>query len=132
MSVAGAGLEGNTGVDFKTFERQDIDKLYENQSKGAFQSIFSDFRQPLILNAISENGMFNQLQYNEALTFYNSITELERKDVEDALKPVIENSIWSGFGDLKIKPKPILTVEVEEKEKPQTEETQQTEEDGTE
>jgi hypothetical protein len=44
------------------------------------------------------------------LIFYNSITELERKEVEDALKKVFEISIWPD-SNIKIKPKPILKVE---------------------
>jgi len=103
------GVEKGT-VGFFPFERANIDNLYVNQNEGAFQAIFSNFRQPLILNSISESGVFNQEQYNDAVTFYNSITELERKEVEKALTKVFDNSIWE-VGDLKIKPKPILKVE---------------------
>lgn len=97
---------------FESFERTNIDSLYVNQNEGAFKAIFSNFRQPLILNSITEGGMFNQEQYNQALTYYNSVTELERKEVEKTLNMVFQNSIWSDqITDVKIKPKPILKVE---------------------
>lgn len=106
-----AGVEGiDKLTQFIPFERSDIDNLFTNQNKEAREAIFSNFRQPAILNAISETGMFNQQSLQDAFVFYNSIVEKDRKEVEKTLNKIMSFSIW-GNPNLTIKPKTLIKSE---------------------
>lgn len=106
-----AGVEGIEKItQFIPFERSDIDGLYTNQNKESREAIFSIFRQPAILNAISESGMFNQQSLQDAFVFYNSIVEKDRKQIEKALNYLMSFSVWGDL-DLQIMPKNLIDAE---------------------
>jgi len=106
-----AGIEGiEKMTQFIPFERTDIDSLYTNQNKEAREAVFSVFRQPAILNAISESGMFNQQSLQDAFVFYNSIVEKDRKEVEKTLNKIMSFSVWGNL-NLTIKPKTLIKSE---------------------
>lgn len=103
-----AGIEGTDKiVQFIPFERSNIDGLYTNQNKESREAIFSVFRQPAVLNAISESGMFNQQSLQDAFVFYNSIVEKDRKEVEKALNKIMSYSVWGNM-NLEIQPKTLI------------------------
>lgn len=111
-----AGVDGADKLtNFIPFERANIDNLYTNQNKEARESIFAIFRQPSILNAISETGMFNQQSLQDAFIFYNSIVEKDRKVIEKVLNKLMENSVYGNM-DLQIEPKMLINA-TEENEK---------------
>lgn len=102
-------MEMSKGKMYHPFERNNVDSLFTNQNKESRESIFSIFRQPAILNAITESGMFNQQSLQDAFVFYNSITQQDRLEVENTFKKVIDNSIWAGqFNDFSIQPKVLI------------------------
>jgi len=106
-----AGVEGTDKiVQFIPFERSNIDNLYTNQNKESREAIFSIFRQPAILNAISETGMFNQQSLQDAFVFYNSIVEKDRKEIEKALNKLMSYSIFGNM-NLEIEPKMLIKSE---------------------
>lgn len=116
-----AGVEGaDKLINFIPFERSNIDNLYTNQNKETREAIFSTFRQPAILNAISDTGMFNQQSLQDAFVFYNSIVEKDRKEIEKTLNKLLSNSVF-GELNLEIEPKMLINA---------TEELEETETDG--
>lgn len=111
-----AGVEGGDKLtNFIPFERSNIDNLYTNQNKESREAIFSTFRQPAILNAISDTGMFNQQSLQDAFVFYNSIVEKDRKEIEKTLNKMFADSIYN-VSKLEIEPKMLInaTEEVDE------------------
>lgn len=89
---------------FKPISRNNIDNMFENQKKTAKENIYHWFRQPSILNGMSESGMFNTDDYYQAFTYYNNQTETERKDLEKQLSWILSNSIFP-LDKVEIKPK---------------------------
>lgn len=98
------------GKIWQPFERNNVDKLYDLQNKDALESIYASFQQPLILNGIEKNGMFNQASFMDAFHYYNSVVEDDRKSIERVFKNIFDNSIWN-FSDVTIKPKEFLINE---------------------
>lgn len=89
---------------FKPISRNNIDNMFENQKKTAKENIYHWFRQPAILNGMTDNGMFNTDDYYNAFTYYNTQTETERKDMEKQLSWILSNSIFP-LDKVEIKPK---------------------------
>jgi hypothetical protein len=110
---------------FESTELQDVDKLYTNQLAEAKDAIFEAFGQSSELNGRSNEGMFNQDSFKNAFDYYNSYTELDRKEVERVLTTVFENSIFP-IDKVEIKPKMFIINEEEVTE----EETNESQDDG--
>lgn len=91
--------------DFKVFEnisRNNIDGLFTNQNKNAEVKIYAAFKQPRILNSITDGGMFNDQELQDAYNYYNTVTEIDREEVRKILNKITEFSIWAG-NDFEIK-----------------------------
>jgi hypothetical protein len=103
---------------FTPISRNNIDGLFTKQLEIAKFNIYATFRQPPILNGVSNDGMFNAASFKDAFEYYNSATETERKDTERELTKIISNSIWYGLGEIKIVPKKFIdsaqTMTIEE------------------
>jgi hypothetical protein len=106
------------------FERNNVDKLFEQQNKDAKESIFENYQQPEALNGRSSTGMFNDQSLQDAFKFYNSVTKDERSEVEQAFKKIFDASIWN-FSEVEILPTVWITTE-------EITETEIIEENGTE
>lgn len=87
---------------FVPTSRNNIDNLHTNQIERAKFNIYAAFRQPPILNGVTNDGMFNQESFADAFHYYNSSTETERKEVEKELNKILSMSIWSGIGQVQI------------------------------
>lgn len=79
---------------FTPISRNNIDNLHENQKETAKKNIYHCFRQPPVLNGVSEGGVFSREDYYNAFTYYNTITETNRKDLEKEMNKILENSIF--------------------------------------
>lgn len=79
---------------FQSIGRNNIDNLHKNQNEDAKLNIYHAFRQPPILNGVTENGMFNKASFADAHDYYNNQIETERKDVENIMTEIFMNSIW--------------------------------------
>jgi len=90
---------------FHPISRNNIDGLHKNQKEDAKNNIYAEFRQPPILNGVSQNGMFNEASFADAFHYYNSATETERDEIQRELNKIISKSIWAGLGIIKIEPK---------------------------
>ena len=98
---------------FVPISRNNIDNLHTNQVERAKFNIYAAFRQPPILNGVSNDGMFNQESFADAFNYYNTQTETERKEVEKELSKILSYSIWSNIGELKIQPKQFALRQVD-------------------
>lgn len=92
---------------FHSIGRNNIDNLHKNQNTESVLNIYHAFRQPPILNGVSESGMFNKASFADAHDYYNNQTETERKDIEKEMTKIFQNSIWPM--EVKIIPKKNLT-----------------------
>jgi hypothetical protein len=110
--------EGSAKI-WESFERSNVDKLFEMQNKEAKETIFSVFRQPQILGGVKPDGGWpNQQELEDAFVYYNSIVEQDRKEIERVLTIIFDNSIW-GTQNVQIAPK--MLIKAEEKEAKQKE-----------
>lgn len=110
-----------SGKMWETFERNNVDKLFETQNKEAQQTIFSVLRQPQILGGVKPDGGWpNQQELEDAFVYYNSIVEQDRKEVEKTMAKVFEYSIWD-FPEIMILPKMLIKNEGDGEEETQTE-----------
>lgn len=81
---------------FEPFTRNNIDNLFENQNKNAEIKIFSTFSMPRILASITDTGMFNSQEMEDAYKYYNAMTERERSEITKAMTILTNGSIWEG------------------------------------
>ena len=98
---------------FVPISRNNIDNLHTNQVERAKFNIYAAFRQPPILNGVSNDGMFNQESFADAFNYYNTQTETERKEVEKELTKILSYSIWKNIGALTIQPKQFALRQVD-------------------
>lgn len=96
---------------FTPISRNNIDGLHTNQIERAKFNIYASFRQPPILNGVSNDGMFNEATFADAFNYYNAATETERKEIEGELNKIISFSIWANIGEIQIQPKTYVTRE---------------------
>lgn len=93
---------------FTPITRNDIDNLHKQQKEDAKFNIYAAFTQPPILNGVATGGMFNQESFLDAFSFYNSVIESERKDIEKIWSEIIGLSVWSNLGKIEITPKSFI------------------------
>lgn len=95
---------------FEPFSRNNIDKLFQNQNKNAETKIFAKYKQPKVLSSITDAGMFNDQQLEDAYNYYNTVTEIDRSEIRKVFNKVFNASIWQGF-DFEIKPQEWISKE---------------------
>ena len=95
---------------FTPISRNNIDSIHKNQKQEAKDNIYAAFRQPPILNGVSQTGMFNDASFADAFHYYNAQTETERREVESDINKILRNSIWNNV-NVEIKPKKYVTRE---------------------
>lgn len=98
------------GKLFEPNVRQNIDRLTENQENRAEKNIYKTYQQPLILNGVSSDGMFNQDQFVDAFDYYNSKTDDERNFLEKAFNRFWPYTQWSKGEILEIIPKEYIST----------------------
>lgn len=79
---------------FEPISLPNVDAMFQNLQNDSKKNIYELYQQPVILNGRSDSGMFNQQSMQDAYNFYNSITEIERRDIERVLSDLIENSVF--------------------------------------
>lgn len=85
--------EGNPikSIEITTPTLQNFDKLYINQEKSVNLNITRLFKQPTVLVAMDQSGLFNQDQMENAYTFYNEITKKQRMEASRLFEQLFEN-----------------------------------------
>lgn len=83
--------------------RTGIDKMFKVQNEESRFNIFATFNQPPILNGISKDGMFNAESFVDAFDYYNSITEVDRNELERIFNMFLPYTIW-GIDSVEIEP----------------------------
>jgi len=78
---------------FESIQQQNVDTMFVNQREDAKRNIYEFYQQPGLINGRSDNGMFNQQSMSDAFTFYNSVTEPLRQEIEKELTMLFSNSI---------------------------------------
>jgi len=109
---------GNQKI-FEEIPRTGIDKLFPLQNKETREAIYSNYKQPRILNGITKEGGFSKEEYLDSFDYYNSYVQVYRNQIERVINKLGEYSIWSDLiKDVKIMPKQFKQFrEVDEVEK---------------
>ena len=91
--------------------RDNIDGLFKFQKESARDDIFAVYNQPMILSGIAKSGMFNQDQFQDAFEYYNSKTEIIRKDIEKEMQFLLSNTIYDIPENFEIRSKQLIRNE---------------------
>jgi hypothetical protein len=88
--------EGNIvkNVEVTVPSTQNNDDIYVNQERSVQGNITRLFKQPKVLVAMDDSGLFNQDQMENAYTFYNEVTKKQRTEASR-----IFESIFSNYSD---------------------------------
>ena len=91
---------------FEEIPRNGIDKLFPIQNKETREAIYSNYKQPRILNGITKEGGFSKDEYLDSFDYYNSYVQTYRDLIEREINRLGEFSIWSDLiKEVKLKPK---------------------------
>ena len=81
---------------YEPFTLSSIDKMFVNQTENAKDNILREGRMPEILLGVSNQGMFNQAEYQDTAIYYNNKTGYDRKKVERAINSFWGNTVFSS------------------------------------
>lgn len=80
-----------------------VDTMFVNQNAKAERDILKVFGMPMILLGVSDGGMFNEDNYNQAFNYKNADTEPHRKNIERIFSKWLPYSVF-GLDRIEIRP----------------------------